>query len=712
MVAKGSPPIATADPPRASGLWQTRLPWFRHFAPSALAIEKFNALDIYSPQALILHLPLRYEDRSTITQLSEAQPGQVAQFEVMIRHTTTRGFGRHRQIIAEVTDGSVNASVRFFNLYASQVEALKNGAQLRLYGEMKMSGGVRELIHPRWTLAGRAGELKAELSPVYPLTAGINQAMMTRHINKALDCLPDDILPMLLANDGKLPMLKTALLSLHRPPASVSLATLQSPHYPPRARCKRDELLALQLILRKLRQQSNTHRAIALPEVSAAHDWGQQLIARLPFQLTLAQKKVWREIRADLAQSLPMARLLQGDVGSGKTIIALLACLQALANGHQAAVMAPTEILAEQHYERFCALLKPLGLQVGWLSSSVSKREKEELAGLVAQGLINLVVGTHALIEETIQFRSLAMIVIDEQHRFGVHQRLRFQDRGAGNLRPHQLMMSATPIPRTLAMSHYAHLDVSIIDALPAGRRPIRTRLVNMQRRSAIYDFIRKTIHAGQQVYWICPLIEESEALALQTATQTHARLIADLPEFAPRLALLHGRMAHAERQATMSAFAENRTALLVSTTVIEVGVDVPNATVMVIENAERFGLSQLHQLRGRIGRGAKASVCVLLFQEPLSETARARLKVMFETTDGFAVAAEDLRLRGPGEIIGAAQSGLPPLRFANLSEDLPLLQSARDLAPILLRDYPDIAEQIIDFWMPQAREWESLYLT
>lgn len=698
---------------------RSTLPWFRSLTFTVAFTEKLHQLGIDSTQRLMTHLPYRYEDLSRIALLKEAVVGESAQFEVTIRSLSTRGFGRKKSTILHVTDGSSEAVVRFFNLYPTQSQALTPGTRLRIYGELKSESGVRELLHPRWTLVDRAPPLSPQLSPIYPLTTGLNQTTLAKQIDRVFEKMPDEILPMVLVHGRALPTLKVALQQLHHPPTHIALESLMSPKFPARQRCKRDELLALQLLLRRIKENTRSRMSYVLPnELPEKLKISEQLIKNLPFQLTRAQKKVWLEIQSDLESSSPMARLLQGDVGSGKTIIALLACCRALEHGYQAVVMAPTEILAEQHYERFTELLRPLGINIGWLSASVTGREKQELASLVRQRLINVVVGTHALIEDTLEFPFLALTIIDEQHRFGVRQRLRLQDRNKNiqgtdeklPLLPHQLMMSATPIPRTLAMSHYAHLDVSVLDELPPGRQPIRTRLVNHERRHDIYRFINTTLDQGQQVYWICPLIEESDVLQLQTAHQTQLRLKEDLPLWRDKIGLLHGRMSHDQKHMVMADFVENRLSLLVSTTVVEVGVDVPNACVMVIENAERFGLAQLHQLRGRVGRGATQSVCILLFQEPLTEDAKARLKVMFEHTDGFEVAAEDLRIRGPGEIIGDKQSGIPPLRFANLSEDLHLLEDARNLAPILLRDYPEVAEQVIEFWMPQAKEMENFY--
>jgi ATP-dependent DNA helicase RecG len=710
-----TPAKTTPEPPPPFSPLGSRLPWFRSLAFPRVITEKLYGLGITHTQLLATHLPHRYEDLSRIIALKDAVAGESAQFEVVVRSMQSRGVGKRQSHMMQVTDGTAEAIVRFYNLYPAQIQLLQPGARLRIYGEMKLEYTTRELHHPRWSLAERAPPIQAALSPVYPLTTGLNQHTLCRQINRVLEKMPEELLPMDIATSHHYPRLKDALQSLHHPPADLPMEVVTSPRYPPRQRCKRDELLALQLILLRVRAHTQRHHAHPLP-VESSQNLCDRLLTSLPFQLTRAQKRVWQEVQSDLASPHPMARLLQGDVGSGKTIVALLACCRALEHRHQAVVMAPTEILAEQHYLRFTQLLRPFGINVGWLASSVSNKEKQQLASLVKQRVINLVVGTHALIEDTIEFPSLAVAVIDEQHRFGVKQRIQLQERQENPHPyqsaplPHQLMMSATPIPRTLAMSHYAHLELSVIDELPAGRQVIRTRLVNHERRAAIYHFIEKTLSQGQQVYWICPLIEESEVLQLQTATSTLERLKKDLPSWSAAMGILNGRMNAEEKQRAMADFSANRIALLVSTTVVEVGVDVPNACVMVIENAERFGLAQLHQLRGRVGRGNAESVCILLFQEPLTEDAKARLKVMFEQTDGFKIAAEDLRIRGPGEMVGDRQSGIPTLRFANLAEDLHLLKEARHLAPILLLEYPDYVDAIIEFWMPTAREHERYY--
>jgi ATP-dependent DNA helicase RecG len=534
--------------------------------------------------------------------------------------------------------------------------------------------------------------LPTGLTPVYPTTAGLGQSTLRRLIQRALARieLTDTLPPAALAKYA-LPDISGAIRLLHAPPPESALAQLESRNHRAWRRVQFDELLAQQL---SLRRAYTARRALGAPELIATHDLTEQLLRVLPFLLTGAQRRAWGEIAQDLAQPHPMQRLLQGDVGSGKTIVAALAMLHAVEAGYQAALMAPTEILAEQHYQKLSTWLAPLGLEVAWLTGSLKKRDKLAAIEKVGAGKTALMVGTHALIEENVVFDRLGLAIVDEQHRFGVRQRLALKDKGRF---AHQLTMSATPIPRTLAMSYYADLDVSVLDELPPGRTPVATRLVSAARRDEIVARVRTACALGGQAYWVCPLIEESETLQLQTAEDTYAQLLADLPTL--RVGLVHGRMKSEEKAAVMAAFAANEIQVLVATTVIEVGVDVPNASLMVIEHAERFGLSQLHQLRGRVGRGAAQSTCILLYAQPLVQMARARLKVIFESSDGFEIAREDLRLRGPGEFIGARQSGLPLLRYADL-EDTALVEKARQLADELLRDAPDVADAHLARWL------------
>ena len=548
------------------------------------------------------------------------------------------------------------------------------------------------MVHPKIRDA-ESQSLAESLTPVYPTVSGLSQPTLRRIIRQALeqtdlaDTLPESLLAKL-----KLPPLAGSLHLLHAPPPEYSISQLSDGNLPAWQRLKFDELLAQQLSMRLARAQRLSGQAVPL---AGDGSLAEPLVQSLPFALTAAQKRVLAEIRQDLAQPHPMHRLLQGDVGSGKTIVAALSALAAIEAGAQVAVMAPTEILAEQHHIKFRQWLEPLGISVAWLSGSLKKKEKDQAKAALADGRIRLAVGTHALFQDDVSFQNLGLVIVDEQHRFGVAQRLALKNKGRD---VHQLMMSATPIPRTLAMSFFADLDVSVIDELPPGRTPIKTRLVNNIRRREVEGFVLATCKKGQQAYWVCPLIEESEALQLQTATDTLAELQAALPELT--IGLVHGRMKSAEKAAVMAEFAAGRIHVLVATTVIEVGVDVPNAALMVIEHAERMGLSQLHQLRGRVGRGAAVSSCVLLFAEPLGDTAKARLKVIYENTDGFEIARQDLNIRGPGEFLGARQSGLPLLRFADLEQDLPLLEAARQLAPELIARHPDIVEKHLERWL------------
>jgi ATP-dependent DNA helicase RecG len=549
------------------------------------------------------------------------------------------------------------------------------------------------MVHPKCHVAGENTPLKQALTPIYPTTAGLPQATLRKHILSALqaveliDTLPADLLKKLC-----LPAFDESVKLLHNPPPEVEEIALLERAHPAWRRIKFDELLAQQLSMRVHYQKRRERNA---PQLLIRNMYSPALLKALSFSLTRAQNKVLDEICHDLSQQHPMQRLLQGDVGSGKTIVATLAALQAIENGYQVAFMAPTEILAEQHFLKLIDWLSPLGIKPVWLSGSLKKKDKTTAADLIAQGETQIAVGTHALFQASVEFKNLGLIIVDEQHKFGVQQRLALRGKGR---EPHQLMMSATPIPRTLAMSYYADLDVSVIDELPPGRTPIRTKLISDKRREEVFDRVRAACLQNQQAYWVCPLIDESEVLQLQTALETYETLTQTFPEL--RVGLVHGRLDNAEKALVMAAFKAGQIHLLVATTVIEVGVDVPNASLMVIDHAERMGLAQLHQLRGRVGRGAAESLCVLLFQQPLSELARARLKIIFENTDGFEIAQQDLRLRGPGELLGARQSGVAMLRFADINEDAILLETARALADDLLRSAPDIAQAHLKRWM------------
>jgi ATP-dependent DNA helicase RecG len=660
---------------------------------------------------LALHLPMRYEDETQIVKLRDAREGDTVQIEA----TVTAGeiaFRPRRQLVVTVDDGSDTCVLRFFSFYPSQQKALAPGTRVRLRGELKGGFLGWQMIHPSFKAAG--GDLPNALTPIYPTVAGLPQAYLRKVVLSGLkradvsDTFPpgvtDKLKPMVWS-------LRDALAYLHEPPPDVSLASLEDRSHPAWQRLKAEELLAQQL---SQLESKRGREALRSPVLRATPEGlHEQLLGTLPFQLTAAQRRVGEEIARDIGRAVPMHRLLQGDVGSGKTVVAALAAAIAIDAGWQCALMAPTEILAEQHFRKLIGWLEPLlaprALRVAWLTGSQKKKERTEMLALVASGEAALVIGTHAVIQDQVQFKALGLAIIDEQHRFGVAQRLALRAKmNEEGQEPHLLMMSATPIPRTLAMSYYADLDVSTIDELPPGRTPVVTKLIADSRRDEVTERIRAQVAAGRQAYWVCPLIEESEALDLTNATATHEALTAALPGM--MVGLLHSRMPPAEKKAVMSLFTGGQMGVLVSTTVIEVGVDVPNASLMVIEHAERFGLSQLHQLRGRVGRGAAASACVLLYSAGESgrvgETARARLKAMADTADGFEIARRDLEIRGPGEFLGARQSGAPLLRFADLATDTHLLQWARELAPLMLDRHPELARRHTERWLGGKSEF------
>lgn len=653
-------------------------------------------LGLISDADLVLHLPLRYEDETRITTIADAAPGIPVQLEVEAVSIEV-AYRPRRQLLCRMRDESGMLLVRLLNFYPSQQKQFAPGSRLRLFGEVREGYFGPEMVHPRARAAVAGESLAQALTPVYPTTAGLTQAMLRRLILQALaradlsDTLPEDLRRRLA-----LVPFAEAVRRLHEPPASLTAADLAAENRENWRRIRFDELLAQQL---SLRRAYAARRARGAPALTTTGELGARLLASLPFQLTGAQQRCWEEIRCDLGQPHPMQRLLQGDVGSGKTVIAALALLAAVENGWQGALMAPTEILAEQHWHKLQHWLSPLGIEVAWLSGSLKKSQKLAMQAAVREGSARVVVGTHALIEDGVDFPRLGLAVVDEQHRFGVHQRLALRHKGVS---PHQLMMTATPIPRTLAMSYYADLDVSVVDELPPGRTPVLTKLVADSRRDEVVARVRAACAAGHQAYWVCPLIEESDTLQLQTALETHERLSAELPELS--IGLIHGRLKAAEKSAVMAAFVAGEIQLLVSTTVIEVGVDVPRASLMVIEHAERFGLAQLHQLRGRVGRGAAESACILLYAQPLSLAGRERLKIIYENADGFEIARADLSLRGPGEFIGARQSGVPLLRYADL-EDAALVAAARAAAEELLRDYAPAAAAHLARWLAGREE-------
>ena len=709
-------------------------------------------LGLHGPDDLVLHLPLRYEDETRLVPIGSLVHGSSAQIQATVtRAEVTRG---RRALQVWVNDGTGELQLRFLHFYPSQLTQLQPGRLVRAYGELRVGLFGREMVHPRYRMVSEDTPLPDRLTPVYPTVAGLGQATLRREIDRALaDCRWQDTLPPTLltalmseAGAGKpasgrlgadpvasllagLPPLLESLRLIHHPPPGTDLEALLERRTPACQRIVLEELVAQQLSLRRARQLRAGQRGQPL----ANRDGEAALLASLPFALTGAQRRVCDEIAADLARQQPMNRLLQGDVGSGKTVIAALAAMVAVGSGWQATLMAPTEILARQHYERLSPWLEPLGVRVGWLAGSLGAAAKRRVKQAVAAGEVDVLIGTHALIEDSVVFPRLALAIVDEQHRFGVAQRLALRGEGTrdagtaaeavgqdavqadagqdgrarsaaegpsgeGGFLPHQLMMTATPIPRTLAMTFYADLDVSVIDELPPGRQPVTTKLIADSRRDQVVENVGRWVAEGRQAYWVCPLVEESEALDLQNAIDTREQLQAALPQV--RTGLVHGRLSAAEKDEVMAAFKAGEIDLLVATTVIEVGVDVPNASLMVIEHAERFGLSQLHQLRGRVGRGTAQSLCVLLYRHPPGAIARERLATMRETQDGFEIARRDLELRGPGELLGARQSGAMLLRFADLGRDAPLVDIAHALSERLLEARPDVVEAHLDRWL------------
>ena len=688
------------------------------------AQQAMHKLGLVRDIDLALHLPLRYEDETRIIPLKNARDGDTVQIEATVIQSEVQLRPR-RMLKVTVDDGTGTCVLTFFSFYPSHQKTMSPGAVLRIRGEVKGGFWGRQMLHPAFKLAG--GELPQALTPIYPTTAGLPQPYLRRAIASALqrvqlpETLPPGTPPPVLPywdESGLQPLmgLREALLFLHNPTPDVALATLEDHSHPAWQRLKAEELLAQQLSQYQAKRERARLKAPSLrvpPPKNGEQTLVEQFLAVLPFGLTGAQQRVCREIADDMARTMPMHRLLQGDVGSGKTVVAAMSAMVCIAAGWQCALMAPTEILAEQHFGKLVGwlepILAPLGKKVAWLSGAQKKKERAAMLELVASGEAALVVGTHAVIQQQVEFHNLALAVIDEQHRFGVAQRLALRQKLAHvGLEPHLLMMSATPIPRTLAMSYYADLDVSVIDELPPGRTPIVTKVISDSRKDEVIARIGAQVAAGRQVYWVCPLIEESEALDLSNATATHTDLSEALPGV--MVGLLHSRMPTAEKKAVMELFTAGIMGVLVSTTVIEVGVDVPNASLMVIEHAERFGLSQLHQLRGRVGRGAAASACVLLYavndNGRLSDTGKERLRAMAETNDGFEIARRDLEIRGPGEFLGARQSGAAMLRFADLETDIALLEWARELAPSMLEQHPLLAEMHISRWLGGKAEY------
>ncbi len=678
--------------------------------------EKLAARGLSTLQDLWFHLPRQYEDRTALTPIRALQSGLPAQVEGTVE-AAERSFRGRPMLRVAIGDGSYSTLVlRFFHFRSQQIAQFAPGARVRVYGTPRPGQHGLEIVHPSYRILATATDagdpaLSDRLDPVYPAIEGVGPAALRKFIGQALQCLPDEraleLLPAeVLAREPLctgLPSLREALLILHRPPQGSDLQALLAGTHPAQRRLALEELLAHHLSLRRQRIAMQAHTAPALRG-------GKRVAAlrkSLPFALTRAQQRVFAEIRDDLAKPVPMLRLVQGDVGSGKTVVAAMAAMLAIEEGRQAALMAPTELLAEQHLANLRGWLEPLGVRVVWLAGKVTGKAREAALAEIAGGAAQLVVGTHALMQEGVAFRDLALAIVDEQHRFGVHQRLALRDKGsAGTNVPHQLVMTATPIPRTLAMAAYADLDVSAIDELPPGRTPVQTVVLSAERRPELIERIRSACAEGRQAYWVCTLIDDSDEVVAQAAQSTFEALTLQIPEL--RIALVHGRMKAGDKQKTMAAFKAGEVQLLVATTVIEVGVDVPNASLMIIENAERLGLAQLHQLRGRVGRGSTASSCVLLYQAPLSQMARQRLATMRETNDGFVIAERDLQLRGPGELLGTRQTGIAAFRIADLGRDAALLPTVQRIGEMLMSSSPDLAERVTARWIGGAARYAS----
>jgi ATP-dependent DNA helicase RecG len=663
---------------------------------------RLRSLGVETVEDLLFLMPLRYEDRTRVVPLGELTAGQRAAVEGEVQLTEVLLRGR-RQMLCRIADGTGYLTLRFFHFSGQQQQALARGVRLRCFGEARRTPHGLEIVHPEYRRVDIAGGAAGEdsLTPFYPATEGLTQGRLRMLVRLALDAVGTDgvgdYLPAAVLADSKLPCLRAALDYVHRPPADAPVAQLLEVRHPAQRRLAFEELLAHQLSLRILRQRIQSDPGWALPAGDGALK--VQLLASLPFRLTGAQLRALAEIESDLALPKPMLRLVQGDVGCGKTLVAALAAARALQAGHQVALMAPTELLAEQHAQNFRRWFEPLGVAVALLTGSRTGRARTALVEGIRAGHAPLVIGTHALFQEGVGFASLALVIVDEQHRFGVHQRLSLREKGARDgHQPHQLIMTATPIPRTLAMTAYADLDVSVIDELPPGRTPVQTVVLAESRRDEVVQRIRSACLAGRQAYWVCPLIDESDEMPYQAAEETAAALGAALPELS--VGLVHGRMTPSAKERIMARFKAGAVQLLVATTVIEVGVDVPNATLMVIENAERMGLAQLHQLRGRVGRGQHASACLLLYRAGLSPLARERLAVMRGTNDGFEVARRDLELRGPGELLGTRQTGLASLRVADLARDADLLPRIQIAAEAILRDWPDTVAPLVGRWV------------
>ncbi|WP_284973819.1 ATP-dependent DNA helicase RecG [Atlantibacter hermannii] len=670
--------------------------------------SKLAKIGLHTVQDLLLHLPLRYEDRTQLYPIGELLPGVYATVEGEVLNSSIT-FGGRRMMTCQISDGTGILTMRFFNFNAAMKNSLATGRRVLAYGEAKRGKYGAEMIHPEYRIQGdqSAPAVQETLTPVYPTTEGVKQATLRKLTDQALElletCAIAELLPPELAQG--MMSLPEALRTLHRPPPSMQLVDLESGKHPAQHRLILEELLAHNLSMLALRAGAQRYHAQPL---TANDTLKETLLAALPFRPTSAQNRVVAEIEQDMGQDFPMMRLVQGDVGSGKTLVAALASLRAIANGKQVALMAPTELLAEQHATNFTAWFEPLGIQVGWLAGKQKGKARIAQQDAIASGQVQMVVGTHAIFQEHVHFNGLALVIIDEQHRFGVHQRLALWEKGQQQgFHPHQLIMTATPIPRTLAMTAYADLDTSVIDELPPGRTPVTTVAIADTRRNEIIERVRNAcISEGRQAYWVCTLIEESDLLEAQAAQATWEELSVALPEL--KIGLVHGRMKPQEKQSVMQAFKQGELHLLVATTVIEVGVDVPNASLMIIENPERLGLAQLHQLRGRVGRGAVASHCVLLYKSPLSKTAQLRLQVLRDSNDGFVIAQKDLEIRGPGELLGTRQTGNAEFKVADLMRDQALIPEVQRIARHIHDRYPEQAAALIERWMPETERYSN----
>ncbi|CNG17250.1 ATP-dependent DNA helicase RecG [Yersinia frederiksenii] len=669
---------------------------------------KLAKMGLETIQDLLLHLPLRYEDRTRLYRIGDLLPGLSVTVEGEVIRSDI-SFGRRRMMTCQITDGTGVLTLRFFNFNAAMKNSLSPGKHVIAYGEAKRGNTGPEIIHPEYRVHGEniGVELQESLTPVYPTTEGIRQATLRKLIDQALamldTCVIAELLPIELSRS--LISLPEAIHTLHRPPADIQLFDLEQGKHPAQRRLIMEELLAHNLSMLAVRAGAQSYRAQPL---LAEEQLKQRFLAALPFTPTRAQQRVVAEIEQDMTHNFPMMRLIQGDVGSGKTLVAALAALRAIAHGKQVALMAPTELLAEQHANTFRQWLEPLGLEVGWLAGKQKGKARLAQQEAVASGQVSMVVGTHAMFQEQVQFSGLALVIIDEQHRFGVHQRLALWEKGEEQgFHPHQLIMTATPIPRTLAMTAYADLDTSVIDELPPGRTPVTTVAIPDTRRSDVIQRVKNAcLEEGRQAYWVCTLIEESELLEAQAAEVTCEELRVALPEI--KVGLVHGRMKGPEKQAVMQAFKQGELQLLVATTVIEVGVDVPNASLMIIDNPERLGLAQLHQLRGRVGRGAVASHCVLLYKTPLSKTAQMRLQVLRDSNDGFVIAQRDLEIRGPGELLGTRQTGSAEFKVADLLRDQAMIPEVQRVARHLHQQYPEHARALIERWLPERTRYTN----